>query len=358
MSTLTETAVPPHIYLQKSKLTPSLLTLCNNLVTYVQMLSGRILSDLSVKLLQYGNPLSIIDGMKGSLDSAAAQFLSLNTRDTSPNTSTKETFVTPRLLRSSLTDILPGINDQSFIPYKEAGSSTAAFDFLNDQHQQQPQPSSSSSSANTVQKMEDSYKDLFRVIFSTVAKEVDDITFTNIISDIERSINSTTSTSPLTMEVDADDDDERTVVMAHFGEILKGELNSLVAFTKVLKRSVIPALREGELGDRVRLLLSTYASISRLNNYLRVGMSNSTSTDLSHLKPITDTVHIEDTLVYNMHPLFVLAFPSNCSALLQEEQSNMDLMTEVRKSLTDLLESFQLSTHEQGCEGHVRCRWR
>ncbi|ROT62487.1 hypothetical protein C7M84_019657 [Penaeus vannamei] len=123
-----------------------------------------------------------------------------------------------------------------------------------------------------------------------------------------------------------------------FGSQIRNEISRMVSFLRVLQNNVIPILKQDAMAKKIKLYFSLIATQSKLDNYLKYALSNSGSTDLTHLTPITPTVHIEDTLLYNkVHPLLVLAFPSNCAALLQQEQINGELAIEMRRPLTVFL---------------------
>ena len=89
--------------------------------------------------------------------------------------------------------------------------------------------------------------------------------------------------------------------------------------------------------DKIRIYFTTLQSIARLRWFLTLGISNSTSLDLSHLNAHMP-LHLEDSTVMTMsHPILQLVFPEMFATMFIEEQSLRDTLVNQRKNRTMML---------------------
>jgi len=363
ISTLIQNALPPNIYIQKSRMNSALLVFSNILTNFAQMLSNEILNDLIKKLGSSTDPLSInstivsnISGAERYVEETIKNHLSPYTISSSTSTqsdtagvfaSTASKNTVTTAIKQSICNSLQShiLNpDVSMVPYRDAGSFAASFEFLmnNNNNNNNKHKDDDTIKENKTEERETKNKitKMFNTVFAAIADGVDRETFAQIVSSLEQRLANVEAPHLSDMNVDNAADNGRPSACENrsFGSQIRNEISRMVSFLRVLQNNVIPILKQDAMAKKIKLYFSLIATQSKLDNYLKYALINSGSTDLTHLTPITPTVHIEDTLLYNkVHPLLVLAFPSNCAALLQQEQINGELAIEMRRPLTVFL---------------------
>ena len=133
------------------------------------------------------------------------------------------------------------------------------------------------------------------------------------------------------------------------------EISEVVGVIHVINNNVTKILDANS--DKIRLYLSTLQTIFRLRWYVTLGMSNSTSVDLSHLNAHLP-LQLEDSTVMTMsHPILQLVFPEIFATMFVEEQTLRDTLVNQRKNKTmmlnhpNLMDSLTSSQYAVGAGG-------
>ena len=123
-----------------------------------------------------------------------------------------------------------------------------------------------------------------------------------------------------------------------FSEIRKGWSRQIADIVRVISiiNTNVTSILKGNM-DKIRIYFTTLQSIARLRWFLTLGLSNSTSVDLSHLNAHMP-LHLEDSTVMTMsHPILQLVFPEMFAIIFIKEQSLRDTLVNQRKNRTMML---------------------
>nr|BDT61801.1 MAG: wsv360-like protein [Penaeus monodon endogenous nimavirus] len=358
-SDLLQMALPHNVYIQKNKMNAALSSFCNVLEQLTDHLGRDILADLAEALLvgdtsvptsmgaEAAAALSSLSGLVGGMDRPADESVTSTTTTTTNATANTTSISHIRLIdsamRQSVCQSLRNklASDVRRVPFIDQSTTALAYDFLTadgyttDEKMDRIDNQLLGAMDNNKNEHSVESKSLLNqlsVIFTAISQEVSDAQFTAILDNLEaRIIN---NDNPKQARRGVDNHTERGIL----ADTITTELSRVIAFMRVLKNNVVPNLTRDSLMKKVALYLSLLSGRSRLENLFKFGLSNSGSIDLSHLQPLTKSVHIEDTLLYSrVHPLLAMALPANCSALLQQEQTDPALCIRQRKPLASFL---------------------
>ena len=341
-SELIQNALPHNKYIQKSRINSASVIFTNILEKTIKDLSIEISKDLSSKLLD--GEFSVTDSVMNDTQNIMNKLLDVSTvtngvsrletsspSSSSPDISTLTSDIVTGYAKKAMRNVFSCDSEISVdsVPFSSAANGSVAFDFL---MSSDPSAKLSSAKQDDCNNASNSDRSMISRILEAISNRVSDAEFSKILDDIENKIKSHEFADNLSgMDKDA----------KQRWQLGLQELSHLLSFMKILKTNIAPALSTGELGEKMRLFISLISAKSRLENLLRYGMSNSSSVDLSHLKPLNSTAvtkNIEDTFTYrNVPPVFIMAMPENFSALFQQEQSDPDFIIDNRRSLTSFL---------------------
>ena len=342
-SDMLQMALPHNTYIQKSKMNASSIVFTNVLEQLTECLGREILADLGDALL-IGNS-SIPSTASANAAAALASLANLeafkNGGDTAGPVPVTENKKHTRLMDTAMREMVCRSirqklsSDKSNVPFADESATTLAFDFLTDDGtSMEDRIKAAGVDLNSDPKSSDvEYCTLFdqlSLVLTAVSQEVSTAQFNAILDNVGARIASATG---------SDKHKKEKTKKGAFAEAINTEFTKLLAYLRVLKTNVIPILTgSGPIGKKVALFMSLLSCRSRIENMFKFVLSNSGSTDLSHLQPLTKMVHIEDTLLYSkVHPLLAMALPDNCAALLQQEQTDPTLAIRLRKPLATFL---------------------
>nr|BDT63125.1 MAG: wsv360-like protein [Sicyonia whispovirus] len=350
LSELVQSALPHNRYIQKSSMSSHTVIFSNVLETLINDLGKVILGELAAVLAE-----SVSEGVfrrTGAVINSLGADLAGNMSFASTTGSSSaagrvddvpEAISAPKLVSETVKNALyhslvSGRNaTPENVPFSSSASGGLAQDFLLSTEVSSKERSAEEGAAAAVASSLSSSSSALRRhlarIFEAISSQVNDVQFASILSDIETKINSGLHTPP-------GPKDEEGV---RFARAIKGEFAKIVSFLRILRNNITPALVDpkGGLADKVAIYLSLLSAKSKMENFFRYSLSNSSSTDLSHLKPVNGSnaiKNIEDTFMYrSVHPLLIMALPENFTTLLQQEQGDPEEAIEIRKALTTFL---------------------
>ena len=333
-SELVQNALPHNRYIQKSRINAASIIFANVLDKTIKDLGVDISRDLASKLIngEFSVSETVLEEtntiMNKLMDSASLKVEGekKDEAETGVTASAIATQYTKTALKKAVSaEMLLGSAEN--VPFSTAVDGSIAFDFLMSKDHQSslpPPPSSSSSSSSD--------KTMVTIMFEAIANKIGDNDFKRILDEIEAKI---------TQHEFNDRVSSMSKEAQERWRLEQQDLRRLLSFMRILKDNIAPSLSKGELGEKMKLYISLISAKSRLENTLRYGLSNSSSVDLSHLKPLNPTAvskNIEDTFTYrNVPPVFVMALPKNFAALFQQEQRDPDYIIDNRRSLTSFL---------------------
>nr|GAV93130.1 capsid protein [Chionoecetes opilio bacilliform virus] len=310
-SELVQNALPHNRYIQKSTISAPILILSNVLVQSITELGKVINADLR-EILATSVPETILADTKNMLNTLSTISLE-GSEDMEPGDN--EIPSAPKLMANSLKqelyrNLTYNKVNVADVPFASSGNGPLAYDYLLSTEKSSSENIIEHSAATALASSPSSSSSLrnnLGMLIETVARQVNDTEFRNILRDMENRI---------THERKSCHSSDTP-----FSRAIYQEYNKLVAFLSVLRHNITPALMTGQLGEKVAIYLSLLSSKSRLENFLQYGLSNSSSVDLSHLKPLcgNSTKNIEDTFMYrNVNPVLIMALPENFTALLNK----------------------------------------
>ena len=332
-SELIQNSLPRNRYIQKSKISPPTIIFTNILEQLICDLDKVIVNELA-DLLISSVPESVYADTKNMIDNLGSEFLfernNASVRDNTPPSSAASNLVSESMKNAIYQTLISSSTPENVVPFSASANGTLAYDFLlskdNSFAETAAKNGAAESVANIPTESSTQLRNHLARVFEAISKQVSDSEFKNILDDIESKVTNETSLSP-----------------SSFSKIIHQEFNKILSFLKILRQHITPALldHKGKLAEKVAVYLSLLSTKSRLENLFHYGLSNSSSPDLSHLKPINcsnNTKNIEDTFMYrNVHPILLMALPENFTALLHQEQSDAQLAIENRRSLTTFL---------------------
>ena len=326
-SELVQNALPHNKYIQKSRINAASIIFANVLDKTIKDLGIDISRDLASKLIngEFSVSEMILEEtstiMNKLMDSAS--LIDSNTKKITKEETVTASSIATNYTKAALKQTVSAkmlLGSAENVPFSTAVDGSIAFDFLMSKDKS---CSSSSSSSD---------KTMLAIMFEAIANRIGDKDFKKILDDIEAKI------------AEHEFNDRVSSMSKEAKErwrLGQQDLRRLLSFMRILKENITPALSTGELGEKMRLYISLISAKSRLENTFRYGLSNSSSVDLSHLKPLNSTAvskNIEDTFTYrNVPPVFVMALPENFAALFQQEQRDPDYIIDNRRSLTSFL---------------------
>ena len=352
-SELVQYALPHNKYIQKSRMNAACIIFANVLDKTIKDLGDDISRDLASKLIN--GEFSVSDTvleetstiMNKLMDSSS--LISKNKKKgegekkyeskTDITASAIETNYTKAALKEAISaEMLLGPAEN--VPFSTSVDGSIAFDFLMSKDQS---PTSSSSLPSS-----SSDKTMVTIMFEAIANRIGDKDFKRILDEIEAKI------------AEHEFNDRVSSMSKEAQErwrLGQQDLRRLLSFMRILKDNIAPSLSTGELGEKMKLYISFISAKSRLENTFRYGLSNSSSVDLSHLKPLNPTAvskNIEDTFTYrNVPPVFVMALPEKFAALFQQEQRDPDYIIGNRRSLTSFLNHPNTSSMARSARASV-----
>nr|BDV50172.1 MAG: wsv360-like protein [Chiromantes dehaani nimavirus] len=353
-SELVQNALPHNRYIQKSTMNAHTIIFANILEQCICDLGNVIVHELA-GLLASSVSKSVYADTKTMIDNLGSEFFfdsdNKNTMEEDYNIASTPKLVSESMKNAIYQTLISGkAADPENVPFASSANGPLAYDFLLSKENSSAENNAERGAAESVANMPAGSstklgKHLARV-FEAISKQVSDAKFENILNDIEANIideNLTTSSSS----------------SSSFSRTLRQEFDKILSFLRILRQNITPALLDhnGKLAEKVAVYLSLLSTKSRLENLLRYGLSNSSSTDLSHLKPINcsnNAINIEDTFMYrNVHPVLIMALPENFTALLQQEQCDAELAIENRRSLTTFLNHPNTASMATGARASV-----
>nr|BDT63167.1 MAG: wsv360-like protein [Hemigrapsus takanoi nimavirus]GBG35368.1 wsv360-like protein [Hemigrapsus takanoi nimavirus] len=358
-SELVQNALPHNKYIQKSRINAASIIFANVLDKTIKDLGVDISRDLASKLIngEFSVSEMVLEEtstiMNKLMDSASLINSSSNKKkeegEKKDATEENKTGVTASAIATNYTkavlkeavssEMLLGSAEN--VPFSTAVDGSIAFDFLMSKDQSSSSSSSSSPSSS-------SDKTMVAIVFEAIANRIGDKDFKRILDEIEAKI---------TQHEFNDRVSSMSKEAQESWRLGQQDLRRLLSFMRILKDNIAPSLSTGELGEKMKLYISLISAKSRLENTLRYGLSNSSSVDLSHLKPLNPTAvskNIEDTFTYrNVPPVFVMALPENFAALFQQEQRDPEYIIDNRRSLTSFLNHPNTSSMARSARASV-----
>ena len=343
-SELVQNALPHNRYIQKSTMNAHTAIFANVLEQLVCDLGNVIVHELA-GLLATSVPETVYADTKFMIDTLGSEtlFNSISDKKTDNDADNNSTlFMTsaPKLVSESMknaiyqTLITGKATSPESVPFASSANGPLAYDFLLSKDSTFQERNAEQGAAAAMANMPEPSmlrKHLARV-FEAISKQVSDAEFGSILDDIEARVRDEPSSSRSSSTSSQD-----------FTRAIRQEFSKVLSFLKILRNNITPALLDpnGILAEKIAIYLSLLSAKSRLESLLHYGLSNSSSVDLSHLKPINgsnNTKNIEDTFMYrNVHPILIMGLPENFTALLQQEQCDAELAIETRRSLTTFL---------------------
>ena len=348
VSELVQNALPRNRYIQKNTMNANTIIFANVLEQLICDLGKVIVNELA-EILASSVPESVYTDTKNMIDNLGSENLfcgsNKNITEDEYNTSSAPKLVSESMKNAIYQTLISGkAADPENVPFASSANGLLAYDFLLSKENSFAESNAEKGAAESVANMPSSTKlrnHLARV-FEAISRQVSDADFGNILDDIEAKII-----------------DEAPPSSSSFSRTIRQEFNKILSFLKILRQNITPALLDhnGKLAEKVAVYLSLLSTKSRLENLLQYGLSNSSSTDLSHLKPINcsnNIKNIEDTFMYrNVHPVLIMALPENFTALLQQEQCDAELAIENRRSLTTFLNHPNTASMATGARASV-----
>nr|AKS10599.1 wsv360-like protein [Metopaulias depressus WSSV-like virus] len=336
-SELVQNALPHNRYIQKSIMNAHTVIFANVLEQLICDLGNVIVNELAGSLAS-SVPESVYAETKNMIDNMGSEILFGDNNNKNNMEEDYDTLSAPKLVSESMknaiyqTLISGKAVDPKNVPFASSANGPLAYDFLlskeNSFTENDAEKGAAASVANMPTESSTKLRNHLARVFQAISKQVSDAEFGNILDDIEAKIIDESSSSSSS---------------SSFSRTIRQEFNKILSFLKILRQNITPALLDhnGKLAEKVAVYLSLLSTKSRLENLLQYGLSNSSSYDLGHLKPINcsnNTKNIEDTFMYrNVHPVLIMALPENFTALLQQEQCDAELAVENRRSLTTFL---------------------
>nr|BDV49826.1 MAG: wsv360-like protein [Penaeus semisulcatus pemonivirus] len=361
-SDMLQMALPHNVYIQKNKMNAASSSFCNVLEQLTDHLGREILADLSEALLvgDTSVPSSIgaeaaaaLSSLSGIIERPDKSKSNNDSSVTSTSTTSNATSVGHfQLINSAMRQTVCRslrnrlVSDINRMPFSDHSTTALAYDFLTADGYTTDEKidridnqllgaidcGSRGNNKNGHSVESKTLLNQLSVIFTAISQEVSDAQFTAILDNLEARIVNNNYHKQTGKSVT-----DHTARGA-LADTINTELSRVIAFMRILKSNVVPNLTSNILKRKVALYLSLLSGRSRLENLFKFGLSNSGSIDLSHLQPLTKSVHIEDTILYSrVHPLLAMALPANCSALLQQEQNDPTLCIRQRKPLASFL---------------------
>nr|BDT63071.1 MAG: wsv360-like protein [Trachysalambria curvirostris nimavirus] len=348
VSELVQNALPHNRYIQKSTMSAPCVIFANILEQLIRDLGNVIIGELagqlatSVSETVYANSKSMIDSLGSDVFYDSIPDKRASSGNGQENESRDEHLPTysPLLVSQTMKNavyqslIAGKMTNPENVPFASSASGPLAYDFLMSREESNTEihaERGAAASLATASPETSRLRNHLAHVFEAISKQVSDFEFSRILEDIETKIKDDSSHSCSSKSSQA------------FGRAIRQEFDKVFSFLKILRQNITPMFLDpqGKLAEKVAVYLYLLSTKSRLENLFQYGLSNSSSVDLSHLKPVNcsnNTKNIEDTFMYrNVHPVIIMALPENFTALLQQEQYDAELAIENRRPLTTFL---------------------
>ena len=341
-SDLVQNALPHNRYIQKSTMNAHTIIFTNVLEQLITDLGKVVVNELAGELAS-SVPKTVYDNTQDMINRLGTDNLFASSATAVNESASEGSDSNPRLVSDAMknaiyhTLLFGKTADPENVPFTSTAAGPLAYDFLLSKDETVVETNTEQAAAHAVSSTASSVlrKHLARV-FEAISRQVSDSEFGNIVDDIEAKIFDE-SLSPSSCPPHQHPSSDR------FTFAIRQEFNKIISFLKILRNNITPALLNpnGALAEKMAIYLSLLSAKSKLENFFQYGLSNSSSVDLSHLKPINcsnGVKNIEDTFMYrNVHPVLIMALPENFTALLQQEQNDPEHAIENRRALTTFL---------------------
>ena len=194
-------------------------------------------------------------------------------------------------------------------------------------------------------------KDVLSIIFTILGQNKED---KRLLEKVTKAIHEHVSSNQMTTNITTMSQNTDSVFSDTLWKWTK-EIAAIVGVIDVINKNVSGILNANP--EKIRMYFSTLQTISRLRWFLTLGMSNSTSVDLSHLNAHLP-LQLEDSTVMSMsHPVLQLVFPEVFATMFVEEQTLRDTLVNQVKNRAlmlnhpNILDSLVSAQYAMGAGG-------
>nr|BDT63580.1 MAG: wsv360-like protein [Pasiphaea japonica whispovirus] len=361
-SELVQNALPRNRYIQKSTMNAQTLIFANVLEQLIGDL-GRVIVNELAGVVAKSVPKTVYENTKDMINQLGVDALFFKKKLANESNNHEEkvdtdnhfennTYLVSDAMKNAIYHTLisgKGSSPEN-VPFASSASGPLAYDFLLSKGDTLEEMNVEHGAASAVSSMpaNSALRRHLASLFEAISKQVSDSEFKNILDEIEAKVIDDSSSSSSSSHSSQ-----------QFTYAIRHEFKKIISFIQILRNNIKPALLDPKslLSEKMGIYLSLLSAKSKFENFMQYGLSNSSSVDLSHLKPINcnnTTKNIEDTFMYrNVHPILIMALPENFTALLQQEQSDPEAAIESRRALTTFLNHPNTSSMATGARAAI-----